>query len=173
MLGRKQKLTTDKDDRKDQRDKTEQLISATKDMDSLQVTPPKELQGIARYLWTQLVPILNEQKYIKQADKSIVEMLCMQYELARRSYKDIQDNGTVKPVFRTVVNPVTGEVISKDFTGYKRNPSTQILDAATNKIKALSTELGLSPESRASLLKIDDGDKDAPSIEDMRKAFGA
>lgn len=48
MLVRKPKLTTDRGDRKDQRDTTENLIDDTKSMDALQSTALKFLKGKAK-----------------------------------------------------------------------------------------------------------------------------
>lgn len=104
-------------------------------------------------------------------DKNLVEMYASQYEIYRTAYEDIKENGQVTPIYKTVVNPVTGEVINNDMTGYKRNPSTQIYSDAIKQLKSLGAELGLSPASRAELmqLSLDDG-KDKPSaMEQMQK----
>ncbi|KRL99755.1 phage terminase small subunit P27 family [Liquorilactobacillus satsumensis] len=171
-MGRKNKLTTDKSDRKDQRDRTEKLIDSTKNMQSLQVSPPRILKGKSRYIYKQLQPILAETKYIKQADLQTVILLCINIEMYQKAYEHLQEHEQVQAVYRTVVSPTTGEM-KTDFSGYKKNPSVGIINDCTAKIRSLSTDLGLNPESRASLLKIDDGDKDAPTFDQMRKAFGA
>lgn len=162
MAGRKPKLTNDSSDRKEQRDRTEQLIEKTTEMKQLQKTPPRHLNSYARALWINLLPLLRETKYIKQADAKTVEMLCMNYQVMREAYEDIKENGITKEVYRTVVNPVNGDVITREFSGFKRNPATQILDTTTAKIKSLSESLGLTPASRAQIMNIvpeeDDGD---------------
>ncbi|WP_311408367.1 phage terminase small subunit P27 family [Liquorilactobacillus uvarum] len=183
MLGRKIKLTTDKSDRKDQRDRTQRLIESTKNMGSLQVTPPRHLVGVARYTWTQIVPILNKQGWLKQTDKAIVEQLCIQVAMYRDAYEHIfvgkpNKDGKCKPegiqtAVYGVVQDSSGKILDRPFIGYKANPAVKTIDGATAKIKTLSESLGMTPQARASLLKIDDNNKDSPSIEDMRKAFGA
>ncbi|MFT8557896.1 phage terminase small subunit P27 family [Liquorilactobacillus hordei] len=172
MAGRKVKLTTDESDRKDQRDRTQKLIDSTKDMDALQSSPPRLLKGKARYIYTRLQPLLAQTKYVKQADLQTVILLCIQIEEYQKAYEHLQEHDQVQATYKTVVSPTTGKM-KTDFTGYKKDPSIGIIDTCTAKIRALSTDLGLNPESRASLLKINDGDKDAPSMEEMRKAFGA
>lgn len=168
MAGRKPKLTDNPSDRADQRRRTEQLVEETKEMAPLQPTPPRHLKGVARYTWLKIAPILNETQWIKQADKATVELFCINYQLMRDAYKDILENGQVSKIYRTVVNPVTGKVISKDFMGIKRNPSTQILDAATTKVKVLAESLGLTPASRAQLLAIMPKEEtDEPSLQDI------
>lgn len=105
-------------------------------------------------------------------DKNLVEMYASQYEIYRNAYEDIKENGQVTKVYKTVVNPVTGDVIANDMTGYKRNPSTQIYSDAIKQLKSLGSELGLSPASRAELmqLSLDDG-KDKPSATEQLQAL--
>lgn len=161
------KLTTDESSRADQRKRTENLIHKTEALETIQSTPPRVLQGKARWAYNQLQPILADIGLVKQTDLQSVISLCMNIELLNTSYEDIQENGTVKPVYKTVVSPVSGEVLATDFTGYKRNPSTQILDSATAKIKTLSEALGLTPQARASLLSLAKDDEEGESLSDM------
>lgn len=168
MPGRKPKLTTNPSDRKEQRERTEQLITKTSGMKELQKTPPRHLKSYAHTLWINLFPILKETKYVKQADAKTVEMLCMNYQVMREAYDEIKENGIVKASYKTVVSPVTGEILAHDFTGFKRNPATQILDTTTAKIKSLSEALGLTPASRAQIMNIvPDETGDEPSLDEL------
>ena len=65
-----------------------------------------------------------------------------------------------------MVSP-TGEVIdAHNFAGFKKNPAVTTLSDSTAKIKQLSAELGLTPQSRATLLNVtDDQDKGDPMAE--------
>ncbi|MDA5458949.1 Phage terminase, small subunit [Weissella confusa] len=119
-----------------------------------------------------MVPVLNASNKIAPLDKNLVEMYASQYEIYRNAYEDIKENGQVTKVYKTVVNPVTGDVIANDMTGYKRNPSTQIYSDAIKQLKSLGSELGLSPASRAELmqLSLDDG-KDKPSATEQLQAL--
>ncbi|GAY74335.1 phage terminase small subunit P27 family [Lentilactobacillus kosonis] len=89
--------------------------------------PPAYMAGTARYLWRRIVPILKKDSNIKYQDKTLIEALCINYQLMRDSYDDIQKHGSVKAAYRTITNPINGEIVATDFVGYKRNPSTQIL----------------------------------------------
>lgn len=119
-----------------------------------------------------MVPVLNASNKMAPLDKNLVEMYASQYEIYRNAYEDIKENGQVTKVYKTVVNPVNGDVIAKDMTGYKRNPSTQIYSDAIKQLKSLGSELGLSPASRAELmqLSLDDG-KDKPSATEQLQAL--
>lgn len=173
MVGRKPKITTSKNDRKYQRDRTKKMIYSTKDMDGIPNEAPKYFKGIAKETWERLAPILNKSEVVKISDTTTLEMLCVNYEMAKKAYNNLQKYGQVNRIYRTLVNPVTGDVVGKDFCGYKRNPSTQILDAATNKIKSLAAELGLTPASRAQLLKLSDDDSDdGQSMDDILAGSG-
>lgn len=159
-LARKPKITTDKNARADQRRRTEQLIEQTKDVDDLKMTPPPYFSDLASTVWKTVIPVLKKMETVKQTDSAIVEAFCINYEQMVTAYKDIQEHGQVQGIWKTVVLP-TGEVLEdekgnprKDFQGFKRNPSTQILDASTAKLKALASELGLTPTSRASLINM-------------------
>ncbi|KRK58494.1 phage terminase, small subunit, P27 family protein [Fructilactobacillus fructivorans] len=90
----------------------------------------------------------------------------------RAAYDDINQNDQSRAVYHTPTNPVTGEEMETEFTGYKRNPSTQILDSATGKLQKLGNELGLTPQSRSELLslKTDSGTK-KDQREQIAKAF--
>lgn len=138
----------------------------------LSLTPPHHLGKIASAMWRKMVPVLNASNKMAPLDKNLVEMYASQYEIYRNAYEDIKENGQVTKVYKTVVNPVNGDVIANDMTGYKRNPSTQIYSDAIKQLKSLGSELGLSPASRAELmqLSLDDG-KDKPSATEQLQAL--
>ena len=151
-------------------------------MQKLQESPPKHLKGIARYCWTQIVPELNKQGWLKQSDKLIVEQLCTQVAIYREAYQHIfvgipNKEGKCKPegiqtAIYTAVQDSSGKILEHQFQGYKVNPAVKTLDSATAKIKTLSESLGMTPQSRAQLLNISDDDSEKPSLEDLKKAFG-
>lgn len=175
VVGRKMKLTNDKKDRKDQRERTADFMKEQDSLATLQRTPPRYLKGAAKKLYQDLYRQFkdNEQlKVIKQLDLQLLVALCMNYELLRTAYADIQENGQVTKIYKTVVNPVTGDVIAHDFTGFKKNPNVQVIDTSTKNIKALCNELGLSPTSRANILKMDKPKNKGASPEEMAKFFG-
>lgn len=178
---RQTKLTNNPSDRKDQRDRTQRLINETKNMDKLQETPPKHLVGIARYTWTQIVPVLNEQGWLKQTDKPLVEQLCTQIAIYRDAYlhifvgipnKDSEctPEGIQTPIY-SAVQDSSGKILEHIFSGYKVNPAVNTLNKATIQIKSLAQELGMTPQARASLLNIS-SDDDGMSMSDLQEAFG-
>ena len=72
------------------------------------------------------------------------------------------------PIYKSVQNN-RGEIIDRDFVGFKKNPAVSTMDAAIRQIRSLSSELGLTPTSRASLLSLttDDEDDDGPILADV------
>lgn len=178
-MGRKSKITLDKHDRADQRRRTEKLIEQTKDVSDLNPEPPTYFSEIAGSMWHIVVPVLKKMQTVKETDHAIVEAFCITYEQLITAYKDVQEHGQVQAIWKTVILP-TGDVLRdgkgeprRDFQGYKRNPSTQILDAATMKLKQLAGELGLTPTSRASLINmLADKTDDVDIGEAMQQFFG-
>lgn len=166
MAGRKAKLTTDKNDRKYQRDRTKTLQKHDKSLQNLQSTPPSDLVGVARDAYEKIVQQLNSDGYIKQLDIQIVVNLCRQIQVAHQAYIEIfvgQDNkgpeGIQNAIYKAVQGP-DGQVKEHLFMGYKKNPAVTVLDSATAKIKSLSEALGMTPASRATLLDMTKGDAD-------------
>ncbi|WP_295745395.1 phage terminase small subunit P27 family [uncultured Limosilactobacillus sp.] len=160
-MGRKNKITDSRKAKKYQRDRTKQLKKVTDGWDGLQKTPPRYLSKTGARLYRQLWLLLQDTQVVKQADHSVVEALVVQMELARMAYADIQENGIQSAIYQTPVSP-TGEMGEKEFVGFRKNPAVNTLSDSTQKIKQLSAELGLTPESRASLLNMtkpdDEGD---------------
>ena len=151
-MARSMKLTTNPKDRKDQRVRTKDLISATENMVYLQESAPAHLKGVARYAWVQLWPILNDSGLVKQADKATLELLCINYQIAREAYNDVLERGVIYD--------------------NRANPSTKTLDSSTAKVVSLSRELGLTPASRATLLSVANDDEGSASLDEMREMFG-
>lgn len=94
------------------------------------------MNGEAKKLWETLVPVLNETGYIVAIDSSSVETLVMNYQMLREAYESIKKVGIVYQA---------GEKIFK-------NPAVSIIDSATKVIKAVGGDLGLSPQSRTTLI---------------------
>lgn len=176
MAGRKSKVTTDKKDRKYQRDRTKKLQQHDAVMSPLQKTPPRELVGVARQAYTKIVNDLNASGVIKQIDINVVVALCKQIQINRSAYEHIyvgvngsEPEGIQTPVYKAVQGP-DGKVKEHLFMGYKKNPAVQTLDSSTAKIKSLCETLGMTPSSRASLLSMtSDDDDDATDISDVFK----
>lgn len=177
MLAKRPKLSLAKDDRKYVRERTEKLVKGTEDMQPMQVTPPKHLNGVARYAWTQIVDQLNSKGWLKETDKSVLELLCVQLQVYRDAYEHIfvgkpNKDGERKPegtqtAIYGVVQDSSGKIIARPFIGYKANPAVSNLDKASKMIKSLSETLGLTPQARATLLSLAKPDKPHESLGDL------
>mgnify|MGYP004700537869 CR=1 FL=1 len=156
-MGRKPKLTTSPNDEKYQRDQTEELIEATKNLEPLQTSAPAYLKGRARYQYEQLVPVLRESQWVKNLDVQIVASLCVNYQLLQDGYKDINEHG---------------QTYMSENGSIRKNPNVDIVNNATKNIKALSSDLGLTPASRATLFNVEPETGTGVSMNDMKAKFG-
>lgn len=170
-MARQIKLTNNPSDRKDQRDRTQNLIEATKDMPALQKSPPRYLKGAARTAWKSIVPALLETGYIKASDQGIIEALCVQIGVYREAYSEVAKHGIQQAIYKPVQDS-SGEILEHSFQGFKKNPAVTTLDSSTAKIKTLSESLGLTPAARAQLLNISDDSKGSASIDELKNMFG-
>lgn len=155
---------------KENSERETELINNSAQLSELTPTPPKELRGtIAGYAWARLYPELQKMQYVKAPDKDILVLLCMNIQLYREAFDSIKENGIQTKIYKTVVSPTTGEVLNKDFTGFKKNTAVDTLNAATAKIESLSNKLGLSPIARATLMEKvkTDKPKEKQSINDL------
>ncbi|WP_311408605.1 phage terminase small subunit P27 family [Liquorilactobacillus uvarum] len=174
MLAKRPKLSLAKSDRKYVRERTEKLVKGTKDMQPMQVTPPKHLNGVARYAWTQIVDQLNSKGWLKETDKPVLELLCVQLQVYREAYAAIfiSSDGKKKPegiqtaIYKSLQD-ASGKIVGQDFLGYKPNPAVSTLDKASKMIKSLSETLGLTPQARATLLSLAKPDKPHESLGDL------
>lgn len=169
--GRNKKLTTDPNARPEQREQTEKLKKVTENWTPLQKTPPSYMKGtLAATVWQRLIPILQETGVVKQADKATVECLCSAIQLYREAFENVQKNGIQREVWTTPILP-TGETLDKEFTRYQKNPAVTTMDSAMKQIKTFSSDLGLTPASRASLMaSVDSQDDDTPSLAEILNA---
>lgn len=177
MAGRKAKVTTDKKDRKYQRDRTKQLQQHDATMAKLPLAPPPELVDVARDAYIKISKELNNQGLIKSVDSAIVVALCKQIQINRSAYEHLfvgiggnDPEGIQTPIYKAVQGP-DGKIQEHLFLGYKKNPAVQTLDSSTAKIKSLCETLGMTPSSRASLLDLTKPDSDdSQSIADVLKS---
>ena len=153
-MPRKAKLTSDESDRKDQRDRTEKLHKSVETADKLPEKAPKHLTGEAKKMWETIVPFLNESGYVINADSSAVETLAMNYQMLREAYDSVKKLG----------------ILYKAGEKYFKNPAVGIIDSATKAIKSVGSDLGLSPQSRATL--IDMANSDDEDDTDWEARFG-
>lgn len=130
---------------------------------------PDYMSRQAQTTWRFLVGALGQIKELKPSDAKLIEMYCTQYEIYRNAYKHIQENGEVQGIYESVQN-AAGEVIGKDFKGYKRNPMTQIYSDSIKNLNNIGKELGLSPKSRKELFdSLNEGDEEG--LADIMRLF--
>lgn len=153
-MPRKAKLTSDKSDRKDQRERTEKLHMTLESADKLSENAPQHLTGEAKKMWETIVPFLNESGYVIHADSSAVETLAMNYQMLREAYESVKSIG----------------ILYEAGEKYFKNPAVGIIDSATKVIKSVGSDLGLSPQSRATLIDMASADDD--DTQDWATHFG-
>lgn len=136
---------------------------------------PEYLGSIGKAMWRYLAPYFNETKKTIRADQYLVAQYCSTYEVYRKSYEIVLKDGIQRPKYKTLLSPVTGKVVAKDFAGYAKNPAVQTMSNALSQLNSLGKELGLSPVSRNKLAKLDfseekEGKKSA--VESLKEFFG-
>lgn len=148
------------------------MKKADKDINGgkLAYRPPDYLGKQAKVIWRKVAVFLERNSAVNRIDSNLVEMYCTQYEIYRNAYKHIQDNGEVQAIYKSVQDSA-GNVIDHDFSGYKRNPMTQIYDSAVKNLTRIGNELGLTPKSRAELLEIAGQDTDEMSQIDLEESM--
>lgn len=115
--------------------------------------PPDHLGRKAKAIWRKVVLFLETQKPVERIDQTLVEMYCTQYEIYRNSYDHIREHGEVQSIYKAVQD-MTGEIIDRQFQGFKRNPTTQIYSDSIKNLTKIGSELGLSPKSRSELMEL-------------------
>ncbi|WP_283582915.1 phage terminase small subunit P27 family [Limosilactobacillus difficilis] len=132
--------------------------------------PPEYLGKLAQQTWRKIVPYLESTSRVQRIDASLVEQYCTEYELYRIAYADISKNGIQDKLFRSVQNSA-GEIIGKDFVGVRKNPAVTTMNDALKQLKAIGSQLGLSPKARQDLMKIASSKK-GKSVADQLKDIG-
>lgn len=120
----------------------------------LSTKSPEYLGKYAKQMWRAIVPVLNKNKEINAADEYLVARYCVAYDTLRNAYESVKEEGQLRPKFKTTLNPVNGEVVARDFTGYAKNPAVQNMKDAINQLNSMGDKLGLSPKSRNELVNL-------------------
>ncbi|MDB8867670.1 phage terminase small subunit P27 family [Pediococcus acidilactici] len=133
--------------------------------------PPKQLDRYARECWRKVVPFLESTHKVQRIDSALVELYCTQYEIYRKSYEDVQENGIQTKMYRSLQDNM-GEIVGKDFVGYKKNPALGTMKDAVSMMTNIGSELGLSPKSRAELFKIVKNTNKKSATESIKEFLG-
>lgn len=114
-----------------------------KEIKKISESPPRYFGGKARYMWQRVVPILNKQLSVNDLDRTLIESLCVNYQIFRDSYDSIKDNGTQYFTENGLI---------------KSNTAVADIDRASKNIKAACDSLGMTPKSRSDLLNLADSE---------------
>lgn len=131
--------------------------------------PPKYLGNQARVVWRRIVPFLESTERVKRIDTSLVEQYCTNYELYRQAYDDVQENGIQTKIYKSLQD-MTGEVIGKDFVGYRKNPAVGTMKDAVSQLNVIGRQLGLTPAGRQELMDIANKGDDKSTVEELKAA---
>lgn len=115
---------------------------------------PKWLGIYGKYLYPKLATYLNKNDKILRADEYLLQQYCSAYDTYRMAYDDIQEHGIQQPIYKTVISPVDGKVVAKNFQGYKKNPAYQIMSDSLKQMNTIGKELGLSPKARSQMMEL-------------------
>lgn len=136
----------------------------------LPATPPHYLGTLASACWRKIVPFLESTGRVERIDVGLVEQYCANYEIYRNAYQDIQDNGIQAKIFTSLQNS-SGEIVGKDFVGFRKNPAVATMKDALNQLNSVGIQLGLSPKSRQELMQIASHKKKDDTMSAMKKFF--
>jgi P27 family predicted phage terminase small subunit len=132
---------------------------------------PKWLSKAARKIWKDTVPLLLEMKVLTQADGEALGSYCEACATLQLAQQEIQLNGLMIAIYETddlgkVVKDESGQRIILD---YKTNPAVTVADKAQKLKRALGSDFGLSPVSRAKLHTEPDGQTKDPMESFLRR----
>ena len=135
-------------------------------------TAPKWLGKYGKVLYPKIASYLNKNSKIIRADEYLVQEYCSAYDIYRIAYADIQEHGIQQAIYKTAVSPLDGSVVSRDFSGYRKNPAYQMMSDSLSKMNQIGKELGLSPKARSQMMELNTpNDKNEKSVNDQLKEF--
>lgn len=126
---------------------------------------PKWLGTYGKYLYPKLATYLNKNDKILRADEYLVQQYCSAYDTYRVAYEEIQKHGIQQAIYKTVLSPVNGKKVAKNFLGYKKNPAYQIMSDSLKQMNTIGKELGLSPKARSQMMELN-----LPTADDKKTA---
>lgn len=116
---------------------------------------PKWLSKAARKVWKETVPILLKMKVLTRADGEALASYCEACATLQKAQQEIELNGIVITFYET---DDAGKILKDDAgklrlipISCKTNPAVTIADKAMKMKRALGSDFGLAPASRARL----------------------
>ncbi|WP_276804888.1 phage terminase small subunit P27 family [Lactobacillus hominis] len=132
---------------------------------------PKWLGNYGKRMWPKLAAYLNKNSKIIRADEYLLQQYCSTYDLYRMAYDEIQKEGLQSKIYKTVVSPVDGSIVAKNFAGFRKNPAVQTMSDSLSKLNSIGRELGLSPRARSEMLELNAPEEKKKSVAESMKEF--
>lgn len=137
----------------------------------VQTQAPKWLDVYGKKLWPKLANYLNKNSKVLRADEYLLQQYCSSYDIYRRAYESVKKDGLQQKMYKTTVSPVTGDVVAKDFAGFRKNPAVQTMSDALNKLNSIGRDLGLSPRARSEMLGLNAPEEKKKTVAEAMKDF--
>lgn len=173
-MGRKNKLVTDDSDRSYQKKRSDELKKQADKLPKLSPNPPAYLSDVAKTVYTNVYKLVKDSDLIVKQDAHLIVNFAMVSGMMREAYEHLKTEGSQQKVY-TVVQTADGDVIDDHrFVGWKPNPAYKNVLSAISSLEKIAKELGLTPQSRATLLNLavtdnsdDDGVDPMQSLKDV------
>jgi len=133
--------------------------------------PPNYLGTVARETWRKIIPFLESTQKVERIDTFLVETYCTNYEIYKKAYDDIKENGIQTEIKKLVQAQGSGEILGEQSMGFKKNPAVVVMKDATDTLNKIGIQLGLTPKGRAELAEIAGTQDDNSSMKDKMAAF--
>ncbi|KRN62121.1 phage terminase small subunit P27 family [Carnobacterium maltaromaticum] len=112
--------------------------------------PPSHLGHFGKKEWRRLLPGL-ELLGVSMLDQGMLETYCTWYQVYRKAEKELSNQVIIT------------EIGSKDQKTLKRHPAIDVLNVATNQMKSISSNMGMTLDSRMRLVRPEgESDEDDP-----------
>lgn len=133
--------------------------------------PPNYLGTVAREVWRKIIPFLENTNKIQRIDTFLVETYCTNYEIYKKAYEDIKENGIQTEIIKVIQAQGSGEILGEQSMGFKKNPAVVVMKDATETLNKIGIQLGLTPKGRQELMEIAGDNSEEGSIKDKMKEF--
>lgn len=133
--------------------------------------PPNYLGQVAREVWRKVVPFLEGTGKVERIDTFLVESYCTNYEIYKKAYEDVKENGIQTEIKKLIQAQGSGEILGEQSMGFRKNPAVATMKDATETLNKIGIQLGLTPKGRAELAEIAGSQADNKSLGDMMKEF--
>lgn len=142
MAGRKRQLSVTRNESNEETLKREVIKNELEQFEKIQSTPPRNLNKKAAAEWRRITPLLNDLP-ISNLDKYSVSAYCNLYSIYLELEAEINETGEMVNLYFS-----DGTVKER-----KANPAINEMLKVQKEIRALSSELGLTINSRMRLIE--------------------